>query len=57
MSDKLDDLLQQGPVAVNIGVLDFAASLQAQGAQVVHVQWSPPAGGDPEMLELLDQLL
>ncbi len=57
MSDKLDDLLQQGPVAVNIGVRDFAASLQAQGAQVVHVQWSPPAGGDPEMLELLDQLL
>jgi hypothetical protein len=24
---------------------------------VVHVDWAPPAGGDREMIELLDQLL
>lgn len=57
MSDALDKLLQQGPIAVNIGVQDFAASLQAQGAPVIHVEWSPPAGGDEEMLDLLDRLL
>ena len=57
MLDKLEELLQKGPVAVNIGVSDFAASLIFQGIEVVHVHWAPPAGGDPEMIELLDQLL
>jgi FdrA protein len=57
MPPKLDELLQDGPVAVNIGVYDFAASLRTQGVEVVHVSWAPPAGGDPEMIELLDQLL
>jgi len=28
-----------------------------QGVQVIHVIWTPPAGGDPELMELLDQLL
>jgi len=55
--DKLEELLQQGPVAVNIGVSNFAESLRLQGIEVVHVNWAPPAGGDPEMIELLDQLL
>jgi FdrA protein len=57
MSNKLEDLLQQGPIAINIGVYDFAESLEIQGVQVVHVNWTPPAGGDPELMELLDQLL
>ena len=57
MSNKLEDLLQQGPIAINIGVYDFAETLQIQGVQVVHVNWTPPAGGDPELMELLDQLL
>jgi len=55
--DKLDGLLQDGPIAINMGISDFAASLQTQGVEVVHVHWAPPAGGDPEMIELLDQLL
>jgi len=57
MNPKLEELLQQGPMAINIGIYDFAESLQNQGAEVVHVFWAPPAGGDPEMMELLDQLL
>ncbi len=57
MSNKLQELLHQGPIAVNIGVADFADTLQAQGAPVVHVTWTPPAGGDPELMDLLDQLL
>ena len=57
MADRLDELLNKGPVAVNIGLEDFTESLKAQGVEVVHVAWTPPAGGDREMIELLDQLL
>ena len=57
MPNKLEELLHQGPIAVNIGVADFAETLQIQGVEVIHVNWSPPAGGDPELMELLDQLL
>jgi hypothetical protein len=57
MATKLGELLHQGPIAVNIGVADFAETLQVQGVQVVHVTWTPPAGGDPELMDLLDQLL
>jgi FdrA protein len=57
MRNKLEELLQTGPIAINMGVQDFAESLQMQGAEVVHVNWVPPAGGDPELIELLDQLL
>ncbi len=57
MLNKLEELLQTGPIAINMGVQDFAASLQMQGAEVVQVNWVPPAGGDPELIELLDQLL
>jgi len=57
MPDKIDQLLQKRPVAINLGIQDFAESLRAQGAEVVHVDWTPPAGGDRELLDLLDQLL
>ncbi len=57
MTDSLDDLLTKGPVAINVGVEDFAASLKGQGAEVIQVDWTPPAGGDREMIDLLDKLL
>ena len=57
MADRLEELLDKGPVAVNIGVEDFADSLRTQGAEVIQVDWTPLAGGDREMMELLDQLL
>jgi len=56
-SKGIKDLLDRTPVAINIGLSEFAESLQAQGAETIHVNWSPPAGGDPELLDLLDQLL
>lgn len=52
----LEDLLERGPVVINLGVRDFAASLEAQKAPVVHVAWSPPAGGDAELAKLLERL-
>jgi len=57
MTNKLDELLDKGPVAINMGVEDFAESLKTQGAEVVQVDWVPPAGGDAELIELLDKLL
>jgi len=46
-----------GPEVINLGVREFAESLQDEGAEVVHVDWAPPAGGDTEMAELLAKLL
>ena len=41
---------------VNIGISTFADDLRSQGVEVVHVDWKPPAGGDIEMLRLLEKL-
>jgi hypothetical protein len=57
MKTRLEELLQDGPVVINLGVREFAESLQDQGVEVVQVDWTPPAGGDAEMAELLDKLL
>jgi hypothetical protein len=57
METPIDKLLSGPVVVINLGLKQFAASLEAQGAQVVQVDWSPPAGGDHEMMDLLDALL
>jgi FdrA protein len=57
VKSKLEELLQNGPVVINLGVREFAESLQDQGVEVVHVDWAPPAGGDTELAKLLDKLL
>ncbi len=41
---------------VNIGLEGFAEELGRQGVDVVHVNWSPPAGGDPKLAKLLSKL-
>jgi len=53
----LKALVSRGPVAVNLGLLSFAEALRAQGAKVLHVDWTPPASGDEELRRLLDKLL
>jgi len=40
-----------------LGLKSFGASLEQQGVEVVQVDWTPPAGGDQEMIDLLDELL
>ena len=57
METKLNDLLQRGPVAINLGLMDFAGCLEIQGIEVIQVNWAPPAGGDPELMAILDELL
>lgn len=53
----VDQLLSAPVTAINLGVEDFAENLETQGAQVLHVNWSPPAGGDPEIISILDKIL
>jgi len=57
METKIDTLLAGPLIAINVGLGQFAKSLEEQGVEVVQVNWTPPAGGDKEMMELLDQLL
>jgi FdrA protein len=46
-----------GPlVVINLGLELFARELEAMGVRVVHVDWRPPAGGDPRLLALLARL-
>ena len=49
-------LLAAAPRVVNVGLELFATDVKAVGAEVVHVQWSPPAGGNPRLAGLLDKL-
>ncbi len=57
MKSKLKELLEQGPVIINLGLQDFAACLESQGVEVIPVNWAPPAGGNPELMAILDELL
>lgn len=41
---------------VNIGLEGFALDLARHGVPTIHVQWSPPAGGDPRLAQLLSRL-
>ena len=57
MQSTIGDLLQKPIVVINLGLKKFVESLEEQQVEVVQVDWIPPAGGDKEMVELLDQLL
>lgn len=57
MQTKVDELLHTPLIVINLGLRKFAESLEEQEIEVVQVDWVPPAGGDKDMLDLLDQLL
>ncbi|MCB9162172.1 MAG: acyl-CoA synthetase FdrA [Caldilineaceae bacterium] len=42
--------------AVNVGLESFTASLEAQGAGVVQVDWRPPAGGNERLAGILARM-
>ncbi len=49
-------LLTSDVKVVNVGLEGFVKDLCDCEIEVVHVDWSPPAGGDPEMAALLAKL-
>lgn len=48
--------LRGGVRIVNLGLELFATELGRLGVPVIHVGWSPPAGGDPELAARLARL-
>ena len=48
--------LTQPLAAINVGLESFYESLTSQGAQAVHVQWRPPAGGNERLASLLAKM-
>lgn len=46
-----------GPLrVVNLGLELFAEALEADGVEVIHVDWRPPAGGDLRLAAMLATL-
>lgn len=50
-------LLTEPLVAINLGLTGFGEAMQDQQAEVVLVDWFPPAGGDQELMDILDGLM
>ena len=50
------NLLEKNLRVINIGLERFAWELDQQGVEVVNVDWSPPAGGDTKIGNLLSKL-
>jgi len=57
MKIRIVSLLDEPVIVINLGLKKFSESLDDQSVQVVQVDWTPPAEGDKEMIELLDELL
>jgi hypothetical protein len=57
MDNELERFLQSPLIVIAMGLRDFAESLREQGVEVVQVDWTPPAGGDKELADLLEKLL
>lgn len=53
---KKNKLISKELKVINIGIEMFADDLKTQNVDVVHVDWKPPAGGDPDLLKLLEKL-
>jgi FdrA protein len=50
------DARAERPAGIDLGVEVFHASLLAQGAEALHVDWRPPAGGDERLAAILARL-
>jgi len=53
---KIEQLLQNDLKIINLGIQTFYHSLKNQGAEVVQIEWRPPAGGKRKLIEILDRL-
>ena len=55
-SEELMQLLSEKPRIINIGLKSFADVAEKFGCSVVQYDWAPPAGGDPELIRILNFL-
>jgi len=54
--NEIRKLLDEPLQVINIGLKGFADELAQQDVPVIHVDWVPPAGGDPVLANLLSKL-
>ncbi len=51
------NILEDPLIILNIGLKQFADALSQQEVTVQHLDWTPPAEQDEEILDLLDGLI
>ena len=56
VSEKLIQLLSQKSKVINIGLKSFAEVVESFGCDVVQYDWMPPAGGNVELIKVLNFL-
>lgn len=49
-------LLQRNVVIINMGLTAFLNGLESKDIKFVHVDWRPPARGNPELMAALRKL-
>ena len=57
MYEQIGKLFSGQLIVINIGLRGFAESFEEQEIEVAQIDWTPPAGGDQEMIDLLERLL
>lgn len=57
MTELMNQLINEPLVVIKIGLDKLAKYLEDQGVEVLWLDWCPPAGGDQEMIKLLNGLL
>jgi succinyl-CoA synthetase alpha subunit len=56
VSDSVKTLISEAPKVINIGVESFVEPIETFGGQAVQFDWRPKAGGNPELIKILNEL-
>ncbi len=56
MTNKIIDFFNNDLVVINVGPKVFGDAVRKQGIEVLQVDWKPIAGGDKEMIKILEAL-
>jgi hypothetical protein len=55
--NRINELFKQKVSAINLGAETFKDDLKMQEVEVLHVGWTPPAGGNPILAAALDKVI
>lgn len=50
----LNNLFNESLKVINIGTATFKEDLDLQGVESIHIDWQPPAGGNIELIKIID---
>ncbi len=53
---RISELFKNKPHVINVGIESFKDDLLQQGAEVIHLEWTPPGRGNPALIAALDKL-